>query len=31
LARISIVYKEVLEEVEPHVENYDALMANMDG
>ena len=28
---IYLVYKEVLEEVEPHLENCDALMANMDG
>ena len=28
---VDLVYKEVLEEVEPHLENCDALMANMDG
>ncbi len=28
---VELVYKEVLKEVEPHLENCDALMASMDG
>jgi len=28
---VDLVYKEVLEELEPHLENCDALMTNIDG